>query len=218
MGGTMALVHSAIHPETVDRLTLLASPVNFHDEGVLSKWASKEAFDVDNVIDTIDHMDSLMLQTSFLFLKPLSYYQKMKNTYETCTDPKMFHSFVKLESWVNDNVSVPGKAYAEYVKLCYHENALMKRCFEVHHQTVDLRQVTCPILNIVATKDHIVPMESSRAVAKLVGSKVQDLIVDAGHIGVVMGRKARKMFESAAKFHSGDLNCIPCPDGGKPKA
>jgi polyhydroxyalkanoate synthase len=203
MAGTMSLFYAALHPDKIDRLTLLASPVNFHDEGTLSKWATPEVFDVERLVNTIGHADALMLQTSFLFVKPLAYYQKLKSVYETSSDPKMYQSFVRLETWVNDNTNVPGRAYAEYVKLCYHDNAVIQGSFALPDRTIDLKNVTCPVMNVVATKDHIVPIESSRIVAKLITGPITEVPVEAGHIGVVMGRKARKMFESVANFHKG---------------
>jgi polyhydroxyalkanoate synthase len=204
MAGTMSLIHTALHPERISHLSLLASPVSFHDDGTLSLWAGPAGFPVDPLMDTMRHMDPLMLQASFLLMKPMSYYQKLKGAYESCLNPKSFDSFVHLERWVNDNVGVPGTAYREYVKLCYHDNDLLKGRFHLGDRVVDLKDITCPILNIMATKDHIVPIESSRILSKLVGIPVRNLEVDAGHIGVIMGRKAREMFQTVIDFHSGE--------------
>lgn len=202
MGGTMALLHAALHPRQIDRLTLLATPINFHDEGVLSRWASSPDFDVDRVVDTLGRMDSLMLQSSFLFLKPLSTYQKYKGLYESANNPRFTASFIKLERWLNDNVSVPGECYREYVRVCYQENRLVEGGLVLNGKAVDLRQVTGPILNVIALKDHIVPPESSRIVARLVGGPVREVLIDAGHIGIAMGSKARQMFETVQRFHA----------------
>lgn len=202
MAGTMVLMHTALHPDRVSHLTLLASPVQFHDDGILSKWAQPEIFPIEDLMDTMDHMDATMLQSSFLMMKPLSYFQKIKSAYEGCLNPRFFNGFVHLESWVNDNTSVSGTAYKEYVKLCYHEDAVVEGIFSVSGKTVDLRDISCPILNIMALKDHIVPPESSRIIDKLVSVPVTDIEIDAGHIGVIMGRKAQKMYESVISFHS----------------
>ncbi|NLI75939.1 MAG: alpha/beta fold hydrolase [Candidatus Riflebacteria bacterium] len=209
MGGTMCLLHAALHPAAIDRITLLAAPVNFHDEGVLSKWAATPKFDVDRVVDTLHHMDSLMLQTSFLFLKPLSAWQKYKSLYEGAGNPKFTGSFVKLERWLNDNVSVPGELYREYVRICYQENRLVEGGLVLAGKPVDLKEITCPILNVIASKDHIVPIESSRIVSTLVGGPVREELIDAGHIGIAMGSKARLMFETVLRFHGEEASPPP---------
>ncbi|MFZ2957174.1 MAG: alpha/beta fold hydrolase [Candidatus Ozemobacteraceae bacterium] len=210
MGGTMALIHAALHPNRIARLSMLAAPVNFHDEGVLSQWARKEVFDVDAISDTVGAMDPMMLQSSFSLIKPLSQYQKLKGLYETCTDPKSLDSYLHLDKWVNDNVYVPREAYREYVKMTYHENALANDTINLQGRPVDLKVFTSPILNIMARKDHIVPVESSRMLSGMVGGTVTELNIDAGHIGVTMGRKAREMFSAVAKFHCGDTVNSQC--------
>jgi len=202
MGGTMSLLHCALHPGAVPRLTLLAAPIDFHNDGVLSLWARAEVFDVDRLVATLHHMDPVMLQTSFLMLKPLSTFQKFKALYENSLDPKMTDSHIHLERWLSDNVAVPGAAYREYVKLCYHDNALIEGTATLKGHKIDLRQVTTPILNIMARKDHIVPLPSAQIVSTLVGGPVQEVVIDAGHIGIAMGRKAREMFAAVAGFHA----------------
>lgn len=202
MGGTMSLLHTALHPDRIERLVMLAAPINFHDDGTLSAWARKDVFDVDTLVDVLGHADCSMLQSSFQLIKPFSGYQKWKNVFESCLDAKAAESIVALESWLNDNVNVPGELYRGYVKLCYHENAIRNRRFDFDGTQIDLEKVTTPVMNVMASKDHIVPIESSRCLSQLVSGPVTDLVIDAGHIGVVMGRKARGMFETVAKFQN----------------
>ena len=202
MGGTMSLLHSALHPDRIENLIMLAAPVNFHDDGTLSTWARKEAFDVDTLVDVLGHADCAMLQSSFQLIKPFSGYQKWKNVFESSLDAKAAESIVALESWLNANVNVPGEAYRGYVKLCYHDNAIRNRRFDFDGIGIDLEKLSIPVMNVMASKDHIVPIESSRCLSQLVSGPVTDVVIDAGHIGVVMGRKARGMFETVAKFHS----------------
>lgn len=207
MGGTMSLLHAALHPDRVARLTMLAAPVNFHDEGVLSQWARREVFDVDAISDTVGAMDPMMLQASFVLMKPLSSFQKYKGLYDSCADPRAATSFEHLERWVNDNVAVPREAYRQYVKMTYHENALINRTINLGGRPVDLKVPQMPILNVMARKDHIVPLASSQKLSDLVTAPVTDVVIDAGHIGVTMGRKAKEMFAAVAKFHN--LEMVP---------
>jgi len=54
-------------------------------------------------------------------------------------------------------------------------------------------EITCPVLNVVAMRDHIVPPPSTLPLIDLVGSKDRDeLQLDAGHIGLAVGRSAAK--------------------------
>jgi polyhydroxyalkanoate synthase subunit PhaC len=59
---------------------------------------------------------------------------------------------------------------------------------------VDLDAITCPVLNIVAERDHIVPIQSAEPILKLVGSSETDeLRLPAGHVGLFAGRAATKV-------------------------
>jgi polyhydroxyalkanoate synthase len=61
-------------------------------------------------------------------------------------------------------------------------------------ESVHLSDVTCPFLNVVAEKDHIVPVESAAPLIDLVGSEVKDeLRLQAGHIGLAVGKTAAKV-------------------------
>ncbi len=46
LGGTLTAIHAAVRPRRVASLTVLAAPVDFHDEGVLSQWTRTRSFDV----------------------------------------------------------------------------------------------------------------------------------------------------------------------------
>jgi polyhydroxyalkanoate synthase len=61
-----------------------------------------------------------------------------------------------------------------------------------------LKNITCPVLNIYAKKDHLVPPSASIPLGAHVGSKVYEaLAVDVGHIGMYVSRKARSTVPAA---------------------
>ena len=88
------------------------------------------------------------------------------------------------------------------MKLCYHDNAIRNLRFDFDGIAIDVETLSIPVTNVTASNYHIVTIESSRCLSQLVSGPVTDLVIDAGHIGVVMGRKARGMFESVAEFHT----------------
>jgi len=59
---------------------------------------------------------------------------------------------------------------------------------------VDLRQVDCPVLNIHAAQDHLVPPSASLPLGGLVGSRdYTGFEFDGGHIGVYVSAKAQEL-------------------------
>lgn len=51
LGGTLAVIHAAAHPERVRSLLALAAPVRFDDGGLLARWTNAPGFDVKALVD-----------------------------------------------------------------------------------------------------------------------------------------------------------------------
>jgi len=63
----------------------------------------------------------------------------------------------------------------------------------VGRHTVNLRKIECPVLNLMAVKDDLVPCSQSLGFNDLVGSKDRQAIqFSAGHIGLAVGSRAQK--------------------------
>jgi polyhydroxyalkanoate synthase len=73
-------------------------------------------------------------------------------------------------------------------------NLLATGEFPVGSRTINLADVRCPVLNVMAENDHMVPPQSSERLAELLGSDdVTDLRIPAGHIGLAAGRDASRI-------------------------
>ena len=204
MGGTMSAIYTALHPEKVKNLILLAAPVDWSDrENLLAKWCDASVFDVDKVIDTFGNAPPELLQGSFSLLKPISnFVEKYFTFYENMEDDKFLEDFFAMETWLNDNIPVAGEMFREFVKHCMQENRLVQGTLRVGDKRVDLRKIVCPILNLTAEKDHLVPCGQSLPFNDAVGSRDRRSVTfPAGHIGMAVGSKAnRDLWPKAAEW------------------
>ena len=65
--------------------------------------------------------------------------------------------------------------------------------FKLGGRTVDLRNITMPVLNLFGEQDHLVPPYCSKPLADLVGTKdVTTIAYPVGHIGMYVSSKAQK--------------------------
>jgi len=88
---------------------------------------------------------------------------------------------------------VPGEIYREFVKYLYQQNRLVKGQLQVGRQMIRLQNITCPVLNLLATRDDLVPPSQSEPFTELVASPDRKTLrLSAGHIGLAMGSKAQK--------------------------
>ncbi len=195
MGGGMSAMFSAIHPQRIRNLMLLAAGIDFSTrEGLLNQWADADAFDVDAFVDAFGNCPAEFLQWSFLMLKPIgNLLQKPLGLLDRLDDDKFIHEFLTMETWLNDNIPVPGEVYREFVKFLYQQNQLVKGELTIGGHRVDLKQITCPVLNLMAANDDLVPCAQSEPFNDLVGSTDRKAIkLKAGHIGLAVGSRAQR--------------------------
>lgn len=195
MGGTMSSMFTALHPERVKNLLLMAAGIDFSTrEGLLNLWTDEEHFDVDAFVDAYGNCPASFLQGAFLMLKPVgNLVEKPINFFERLDDDDYITEFLTMETWLNDNVSVPGEVFREFVKYLYQRNLLVKGEMPVGRHLVDLRNITCPVLNLMATRDDLVPCAQSEPFNDLVGSRDRKAIrFKAGHIGLAVGSRAQR--------------------------
>jgi polyhydroxyalkanoate synthase len=195
MGGTMSTMYTALHQRKVKNLMLLAAGIDFATrDGLLNFWTDPNAFDVDAFVDAFGNAPAEFLQATFQLLKPVqNLIEKPINFFEKVDDDKFVEDYFTMETWLNDNIAVPGEVFREFVKCLYQKILLVKNRMPVGKHTVDLRKITCPILNIMAQADDLVPCAQSAPFNDLVSSRDRkSIVVPAGHIGLAVGSKAQK--------------------------
>jgi polyhydroxyalkanoate synthase len=196
MGGTMSAMFTALHPDPVKNLILMAAPIDFaNSDGLLNLWTRSENFDVDKFVNAFGNCPPEFLQAAFLLLRPVgNLIEKPINFFEHMHEEKFLEDFLTTESWLNDNIPVPGEVYREFVKYLYQKNLLTQNRMPVGKHIVNLRNITCPVLNIMAGKDDLVPCSQGMPFNDLVGSRDRKAILleGSGHIGLAIAGRAQK--------------------------
>lgn len=198
MGGTMSTMFTAVFPEVVKTLTLLAAPIDFSgEEGLLHLWTREEYFDVDRLVDAYGNCPAPLLQSAFQLMKPVqNFVEKYTAFWENLHDEKYLHNFFAMERWANDNIPVAGETFREFVKCLYQRNQLVKGEFRLRYDVpVRLERITCPLLLLTAEFDHLVPPSSTLGIVPHVRSAdIKTMSIHAGHVGLVTSSKAHRQF------------------------
>ena len=173
MGGTMSTLFTALNPEPIKTLTLLAAPIDFGGrESLLSLWTDRKCFDVDAFIDAYGNCPASFLQSCFLLMKPVqNLVEKYITFYEQLDDPRFVSNYFAMEHWVNDNIPIAGETFREFVKKLYQGNELVRGEFRLGGRRVDLGRITCPLLLLTAENDHLVDPTSTEGILPHVGSR-----------------------------------------------
>ena len=201
-GGTFATMLAAFRPELFAGLALAITPIDFHGdqknfwrgEGFLNSWIgnlSKD--DVDLVIDTHGMLPGEMTGAIFSSLTPITSMTKYNIGLARMEgNEPMILNFLRMEKWIADRPNHPGEAARQWLNDLYRENLLVKGEFEICGDKIDLANITCPVLNIYAEQDHIIPVSCSKALGKfLPKNNYQEIGFPGGHVGVFVSRKAQ---------------------------
>jgi len=196
-GGTFSLCYAALHPEKLQNLITMVTPVDFHVEGtagcgLLNSWV--RGLDADLLVDTLGNIPGAFMNFGYLMLRPFALNVGKYTTLPAiAADEAKLLNFLRMEKWIFDSPDQAGEAWRQFIKDFYQGNKLITGEVEIGGSRVDLRQITMPVLNLYAEQDHLVPPASSLALQAYVGTA--DYTVQAfpaGHIGMYVSGKVQK--------------------------
>ena len=197
-GGAFSLCYAALHPAKVRNLVTMVTPVDFHTpKDMLSHWVRH--VDVDAAVEASGNIPGELLNSTFLMLKPYRLMgQKYLDMIDQLGDPNRIQNFLRMEKWIFDSPDQAGEAFRQFIKDFYQQNKLLKGTLRIGEGTVNLKNVTMPVLNIYATEDHLVPPDASMALKHHVGTgDYTELAFPGGHIGIYVSGRAQKLVPPA---------------------
>jgi len=192
-GGAFSLCYAALHPDKVNALMTMVTPVDFHTpDNMLSNWV--RTLDVDTFVNTLGNIPADMMNLCYLTLKPWRLFvQKYIAMVDILDDRKAMEDFLRMEKWIFDSPDQAGEAFGQFIKQFFQGNGFVNGGIEIGGKPVDLGFVDMPILNLYAEQDHLVPPAASRALKTLVGSQdYSEISFRGGHIGIYVSGRAQK--------------------------
>ncbi len=193
IGGTLAAIYTALHPERVKNLVLLTTPINFAEGGYLRCLVDEKYYPVDDLVDTFGNIPPWFIQAGFKILNPLGDIVKLYNFFKHLPEEGFIENFLAIEKWADDNVPFPGAAFRKFIKDLYQGNKLYQGTLDINDHRVDLKKITANHLSVAATDDIIVPPRGAVVVRDLISSGDNTTVVlPGGHTGVIVGGRALK--------------------------
>ena len=197
-GGTFSLCYATLHQDKIKNLVTTVTPVDFHTrDDLLSKMVRH--INVDLLVDTMGNIPGELLNWTYLSLKPFRLMgQKYIDLVNMLDDKEQARNFMRMEKWIFDSPDQAGEAFRQFTRQFYQENGLVKSTVMIGDKNVDLQDLRIPILNIYAAADHLVPPDSSKALAGCISSRdYTEIEFPGGHIGIYVSGKAQKMIPPA---------------------
>lgn len=197
-GGSLSLCYTSLHQNKVRNLLTMVTPVDFKTpDNLLSAWVQN--IDIDTLVDTLGNIPGELLNTTFLSLKPfLLTGQKYIDMVDILHDTHKLKNFLRMEKWIFDSPDQAGLTFKQFLIDFYQYNGFINGGIMLGNHKVDLRNIHCPILNIFAEQDHLVPPAASKALRGLTSSADYDeLSFSGGHIGIYVSGKAQALVTPA---------------------
>lgn len=196
LGGVMCLLTAAGHPELpVDSIALLATPVDFAELGPMANLLKAGRVDPAEIVDETGNVPASTLLEGFRMMAPTGDVSTLLNLWNSFGDEAALAAHQALVRWSGDHIPFPGAAFRQIVDLFVRGQCLVDGKVPLGGRTVDLASICLPVLDIIGTKDHLVPRPASEPLARVLsGADLQSLHLPAGHAGLILGRKAQRDF------------------------
>jgi polyhydroxyalkanoate synthase len=205
-GGVLALCYAALRPHKIARLVTMVTPVDFHaEENTLGRLA--RFVDFGRLVRAAGNVPGGLLNALFLSLSPVRL--GIRKYFDLIDRPRpsdALADFMRMESWIFDSPDQPGLAFAEFARQLIHQNGLVEGSVKLGDERVDLGRIQCPVLNVYATEDHLVPPASAKALQTLLShTQYQEYGFAGGHIGIYVSRRAQgRVAETLVTWLRGD--------------
>lgn len=192
LGGTMAAAAAQLAP--VRSLVTIAAPWKFTDYPEPARGDLERLWEqVRSTVDALGVLPMEALQTAFWSLDPARTVAKFEAFAEL--EGEEAEIFVTLEDWANDGPPLSGAAAREMFENFFVADRPGKGQWRVGGETIDPGRLTVPILNIVSTRDRIVPAST----AMTPGVRLE---LSQGHVGMVVGSARDQLWEALSDWVS----------------
>ena len=191
-GGILALQYAAAHPDDpISSLIALATPIDSTKMPTQLKVQSGGVFDPQIVIDHTGNVPGRVIGNAIRSLDPTADFSASVNLVANLWNEDYIAAHNAITTWGNDQIPFAGAAFSQTGDLLGNNNAFMNNRLELGGRRISLDDIKVPFLNVFGRKDHIVPAAATRPLSGLVGSDdVTDLELNAGHVGLFIGRRA----------------------------
>lgn len=186
-GGVLSLLAAARLPELpIRNLVLMATPVDFGGMRAITALVREGRLEPDELIDATGNVPPEAVENAFRLLKPTAEYSQYANLWQHLWNDEYVEGYQAMGQWTRDHVPFPGAAFRQTVEQLVRANGLMDG------SVADLSAIAVPVLNVMAERDHIVPLPAAQPLAQLI-PHAEELRLAAGHVGLVAGRSAAKV-------------------------
>lgn len=200
LGGTMTAIFSALHPERVQGLALIAAPLHFGSgvEAVGSFLAVAPW--IHRFPPVLGNVPGSFLNVVAALAAPATFgWSRLIDWLDSLPDAQALQLHMRIERWTLDEMPLPRRLFDEIVELLYREDRFLRGTLLVRGQRAAPELIDAPILSVVNPRCSIAPPESVlpfHRAARIADTRLLWYEGDTGvafqHVGVLVGKTAHQ--------------------------
>lgn len=194
-GGWQAAGFAARFPEMVDGLIIAGAPIDTKaDGGKIQDAVNTHPFSFYEWLVSLGgglYRGEIQL-FSFKMMNAVDrFFSDYVDLYQNINDAAYIERYRTFRDWYEYTQNISGDLYLQIVKDLFMENKLYNGDLTLLARRVKLRDIHCPVVLLAGKKDDItLANQVFNMEKKISSSKILKLLIDAGHIGLFMGKKA----------------------------
>jgi polyhydroxyalkanoate synthase len=196
LGGTLAAIHAALHPQRLQGVVLLGAPLCF-ERGV-SRFRDALVSIVPSTLSDADLVPGSLLSHVSALASPSTFvWERLMDAVHSTADPRALRVHARVERWALDEVALPGQLVHQIVEWLYREDRFCRGTLTIGERKVGPASLRLPILAVVNAADEIAPVASVTRFTDAMAHRGARIISYPGesgvglqHLALLVGRNA----------------------------
>jgi len=204
-GALLSLIYAALHQRNLKNLITLTIPFDMSNRDLpITNFADAMSPAIADTITSIyGNCPAWMMNSFFTAMNPTHHLiDKYVGRYKNQSRDNYAETYELFEKWMQSDVPLAGQIFRELSTELSRENKLYRNLMKVGEELVNLKNITVPLLNMIADHDDVVHPNASKPLPEFVGSEdKRNLHFPTGHIGAaVSGPAIKKLWPEIGKW------------------
>ena len=197
LGGTLAAIFAALHPERVRRLLLLEAPLAFGPNAGVFAPLIASAPPAGTLRSLFGRVPGSFLNAISLTAAPASFATGIwLDRMNSLADPRDTRLHSQVVRWMLDELPMPGRLFEDVVEELYRRDRFAQGRLRIGRREIGSHGLRMPVLAVVDPDSTVIPPASTLSALEGCDLRVLHYTGDRGialrHVGVLVGRSAHR--------------------------
>jgi len=198
LGGILAAIYSAAHPQQVAATVLLEAPLRFAHAACCFTPLVKATPDARAIAHAFRHVPGAFLNMMSAMAEPQAFgWERIIDRTLSLADPRALTTHMRVERWTHDEFALPGKLFTDIVESLYRRDDFMQGRLDIGGRAIGPHDLRAPLMSVVDLRSKVIPPPSVLPFHEAAGSERKQVLsyggdvgVNLQHVGVLVGRNA----------------------------